>query len=167
MRVACAWGRTLQIVDSLSRCIRAAASVCILAAACRMRLNSLKFMQGKQPVYKKRGNVFFRSDQQKVVRTVLRRVSAHTSTQLEMRARAVVAKLARLVKAAAVVSLTWGEHIFQWGCCHVLEQLLQEVKASEKDLRARKDAAQMALDSMVTLFSFVIDLRSVARSTTT
>ena len=166
MRVACAWGRTLQIVDSLSRCIRAAASVCILAAACRMRLNSLKFMQGKQPVYKKRGNVFFRSDQQKV-RTVLRRVSAHTSTQLEMRARAVVAKLARLVKAAAVVSLTWGEHIFQWGCCHVLEQLLQEVKASEKDLRARKDAAQMALDSMVTLFSFVIDLRSVARSTTT
>ena len=166
MRVACAWGRTLQIVDSLSRCIRAAASVCILAAACRMRLNSLKFMQGKQPVYKKRGNVFFRSDQQKV-RTVLRRVSAHTSTQLEMRARAVVAKLARLVKAAAVVSLTWGESIFQWGCCHVLEQLLQEVKASEKDLRARKDAAQMALDSMVTLFSFVIDLRSVARSTTT
>ena len=167
MRVACAWGRTLQIVDSLSRCIRAAASVCILAAACRMRLNSLKFMQGKQPVYKKRGNVFFRSDQQKVVRTVLRRVSAHTSTQLEMRARAVVAKLARLAKAAAVVSLTWGEHILQWGCCHVLEQLLQEVKASEKDLRARKDAAQMALDSMVTLFSFVIDLRSVARSTTT
>ena len=167
MRVACAWGRTLQIVDSLSRCIRAAASVCILAAACRMRLNSLKFMQGKQPVYKKRGNVFFRSDQQKVVRTVLRRVSAHTSTQLEMRARAVVAKLARLAKAAAVVSLTRGEHILQWGCCHVLEQLLQEVKASEKDLRARKDAAQMALDSMVTLFSFVIDLRSVARSTTT
>ena len=119
-----------------------------------MRLNSLKFMQGKQPVYKKRGNVFFRSDQQKV-RTVLRRVSAHTSTQLEMRARAVVAKLARLAKAAAVVSLTWGEHILQWGCCHVLEQLLQEVKASEKDLRARKDAAQMALDSMVTLFSFL------------
>jgi len=49
-------------------------------------------MQGKRPVYKKWGNVFFRSDQQK---------------------------------------------------------LLQEVKASEKDLRARKDAAQMALDSMV------------------
>ena len=71
-----------------------------------------------------------------------------------MRARAVVAKLARLVKATAVVSLTWEERIFQWGCCHVLEQLLQEVKASEKDLRARKDAAQMALDSMVTLFSF-------------